>query len=104
MFRGRMPVALVARKAKDSGKKAYRTEVVVLDITLLSLNENGSSGNGTAANRNRAAALRPRVQTTWMTTMVSASPMPTCHFEWTEKLLSTLQRHNNLAPGPAESS
>jgi single-strand DNA-binding protein len=31
---------------KDSGKKVYRTEVVVLDITLLGSNENGSSGNG----------------------------------------------------------
>jgi len=31
---------------KDSGKKVYRTEVVVGDITLLGSNENGSSGNG----------------------------------------------------------
>jgi single-strand DNA-binding protein len=31
---------------KDSGKKVYRTEIVVGDITLLGSNENGSSGNG----------------------------------------------------------
>jgi single-strand DNA-binding protein len=31
---------------KDSGKKLYKTEVVVLDITLLDSNENGSSGSG----------------------------------------------------------
>jgi len=31
---------------KDTGKKVYRTEIVVGDITLLGSNENGSSGNG----------------------------------------------------------
>ena len=31
---------------KDSGKKVYRTEVVVGDITALGSIENGSSGNG----------------------------------------------------------
>jgi single-strand DNA-binding protein len=37
---------------KDSGKKLYKTEVVVLDITLLGSNENGSSGNGRKSQSN----------------------------------------------------
>ena len=45
---------------KDSGKKVYRTEVVVLDITLLGSNENGSSGNG---NGRKSQSSRPSQST-----------------------------------------
>jgi len=43
---------------KDTGKKVYRTEIVVGDITLLSSNENGSSTNGSGRKSHTVLAQR----------------------------------------------
>lgn len=50
---------------KNSGEKKYRTEVVVLDITLLTSQENGSSsdGNGRSAKQEEKGHGRGDVNT-----------------------------------------
>ena len=45
---------------KNSGEKKYRTEVVVLDITLLTPQENGSSSDGNGRSAKQEAKGRGR--------------------------------------------
>ena len=45
---------------KETGEKKYRTEVVVLDITLLTPQENGSSSNGNGRSAKQEAKGRGR--------------------------------------------
>ena len=47
---------------KDSGKKVYRTEIVVFDITLLTPQQNGSSNDGNGRSEKKETSGRGRGQ------------------------------------------